>query len=139
MIDPTVHLRVVGAALLILSPAHLWIGRHLSWRADASRMSAINRQIFHTHTFFLCLTLAMMGTLCLFYTQTLTTPTPLARVVLWGLMIFWGARLIFQWFVYEWSHWRGHRLYTFVHVVFTLMWAYFTLTFWLALRLQYAN
>jgi len=92
-------------------------------------LSAINRQIFHTHTFFICLVLAMMGTLCVFYTPLLIAPSPLARVVLCGLTLFWAVRLVFQWFVYEWSHWLGRRLYTFIHITFTLVWTYYTATY----------
>ncbi len=137
MTDPTIHLRIVGATLLVLALAHICFGRHLEWRVDASRLSPINRQIFHVHTFFICLVLAMMGVLCLFYTKALTTPTPLARVILCGLVIFWSVRLVFQWFVFDKSHWRGRWLYAFVHVVFTLTWMYYTFAFALALRRQY--
>ena len=137
MIDPTPHLRVVGGSLIILAAAHLYFSRHLKWKDDAARLSPVNRQIFHVHTFFICLTLIMMGVLALGYPRTLTERSPLARLVLMGHTIFWSARLLFQWFVYDSSLWRGHRLNTVAHTLFTLLWIYFTLVYALALRLQY--
>jgi hypothetical protein len=137
MIDATPHLRVVGGCLLALALAHPYFGRHLNWNADAARLSPVNRQVFHVHTFFICLTLLMMGALALFFPETLTTPTPLARLVLIGHTAFWAIRLFFQWFVYDTALWRGHRLNTAAHLLFTLLWAYITFTYALALRLQY--
>ena len=119
------NLRIVGASLITLSLAHVFIARRLEWKADAARMTPLNRQIFHVHAFFICLVLTMMGVLCLGFPQALVTPTPLARVVLAGLAIFWGTRLIVQWFVYEREHWRGNRVNTIIHFVFSALWMYY--------------
>ncbi len=136
MITLLPHLRIIGASLIVLSFAHVFIGKHLEWKTDAARLSPINRQIFHVHTFFICLLLVMIGVLCLVYPQTLLERTALARLVLIGLVIFWGARLFFQWFVYDSSLWRGHRQNTIVHGVFTILWTYYTVIFAVALRMQ---
>ena len=138
MTDPTPHLRIVGGTLIVLAVAHLYFARHLNWRAEAQRLSPVNRQIFHVHTFFICMILVLTGVLALAFPETLTARSALARLVLTGHVIFWGTRLLFQWFVYDASHWRGNRLNTMAHVLFTLLWLYFTLTYALALRLQYA-
>ncbi|HEV8605866.1 MAG TPA: hypothetical protein VGQ99_10895 [Tepidisphaeraceae bacterium] len=138
MTDLTLHLRIVGATLLILAFSHLFFGRHFDWKTDLAKLALLNRQIFHVHTFFICLVLAMMGILSLFFPHALTAPpTLLAKLVLTGLTLFWGTRLLFQWFVYDWALWKGHRLNTTVHFVFTLLWSYFTLIFALALRQQF--
>jgi hypothetical protein len=133
----SIHLRFVGASLIALSFAHVFFARRLQWRADAGRLTPINRQIFYVHAFFICLTVAMMGTLCLLFPQHLLARTPLARLILIGLVTFWATRLIFQWFVYDSSLWRGHRDNTIVHVAFTLMWSYYVLIFAAALRSQF--
>ena len=138
MIDPTPHLRIVGGSLILLAIAHVYFARHLNWRLDATKLSPVNRQIFHVHTFFICMILVLTGVLALCIPEALTTRSPLARLVLIGHVIFWGTRLLFQWFVYDPTHWRGHRLNTTAHVLFTLLWLYFTLTYAHALRLQYA-
>lgn len=126
------HLRIVGFATMALALMHVPFGVHLKWRADAAKLSAINRQIFHVHTFFLCLTLVMMGGLAGFYAPLLLEKSGLARLVLLGHVVFWGMRLVFQWAVYSWAHWRGKGMETVVHVVFTGVWIYFTVIYALA-------
>jgi hypothetical protein len=141
MTDLIIHLRIVGGMLIVLALAHPLFGIHCDWKADAARLSPLNRQIFHVHTFFICLVLVLMGVLCLFYPNALFAPAPatqLAKLVLAGLTIFWGTRLLFQWFVFDWALWKGNRLYTTVHFAFTVVWTYFTLIFALALRQQFA-
>jgi hypothetical protein len=123
------HLQIVGSSLLVLSAAHVFFGRHLDWKNDLAKLTPVNRQIFYVHTFFICLMLVMMGSLCLFFPRYLLDRTPLARLILIGLTIFWGTRLAFQWFVYDSSLWRGHRTNTIVHIVFSLLWSYYTLVF----------
>ena len=137
MMNLSPHLRIVGASLIVLSFAHLYFARHLEWRTDAARLTPVNRQIFHVHAFFICLTVAMMGALCLLFPQHLLARSALARLILIGLVTFWATRLVFQWFVYDASLWRGHRTNTLVHVAFTLLWSYYVLVFAAALRLQY--
>lgn len=120
------HLRIVGFATIALALLHVPFGVHLKWREDAAKLTAVNRQVFHVHTFFLCLTLVMMGVLAGFFAPLLLERTPLARLVLLGHLVFWGTRLVFQWAVYSWEHWRGKRMETVVHVVFTGVWVYLT-------------
>ena len=141
MTNLRLHLQIVGALLIVLSFSHLYFGRHLNWRGDAVKLSPINRQIFHVHTFFICFVLVMMGILCLFFPHALlppAAPTLLSKLSLVGLTVFWGTRLVFQWCVYDRSLWWGQRLNTAAHLVFTVLWAYFTLIFALALRVQFA-
>jgi hypothetical protein len=136
MIHVLPHLRIVGASLITLSAAHIFFARHLHWKADTARLTPVNRQIFHVHAFFICLTLVMMGALCLVYPQSLMERTVLARLILIGFVIFWGTRLAFQWLVYDRALWRGHRFNTIVHLLFTGLWSYYTLVFAVALSGQ---
>ena len=141
MTNITLHLRIVGGMLIVLALAHPLFGIHCDWKKDAAKLSPLNRQIFHVHTFFICLVLVLMGVLCLFYPHALLSPAPatlLGKLVLIGLTIFWGIRLLFQWFIYDRALWKGNRLNTTVHFVFTVIWIYFTLIFALALRQQFA-
>jgi hypothetical protein len=133
------HLRIVGASLLCLAVAHIYFGRRLGWREDLVKLTPINRQIFLVHAFFICLTLGLMGILSLLFPETLVARSPLGRLVLVGLVIFWGTRLIFQWFVYDVAHWRGHRENTVAHILFTLLWAYYTGVFAMTLRGQFGG
>src|SRR5207244_865294 len=91
--------------------------------------SPLNRQIFQVHCFFIGLVLAMFGSLALGFTSTLLERTPLARIVLSGLVLFWLARLLVQFFVYEPSLWKGNRFNTRIHWLFGMLWAYYVTVF----------
>ena len=58
----------------------------------------------------------------------------LSRAILLGLTIFWGLRLVMQWFFYSPDIWRGNRFFTTMHVVFSMTWIYltgvFSVTLW---------
>ena len=132
MTDLGLHLRICGAMLLALSALHLIFPRRFQWKEDLSQLSLLNRQIFYVHTFFLCVILVMMGALSLFATSELLQKSGLAAWVAAGLTVFWQLRLLTQHFVYDRQLWRGKALETFVHVVFTLLWAYLSAVYgWL--------
>lgn len=116
--------RLAGVFLLILAAMHIFVPRALGWRDDLARLTLVNRRIFQVHCFFIVLTVVMMGILSLFFARTLLEPNTLARAVLFGLIAFWSARLIVQWFVYDSTLWRGSRPRTAAHLLLTALWAY---------------
>ena len=124
MTEVTFHLRAAGVLLLTLASVHVFFPRRFRWREELARLSTLNRQIFQVHVLFIVLILVMMGLLSLFYADALVEPDELATAVLVGLSTFWGLRLLVQWFVYDRSLWRGQRLNTVIHLVFTGIWAY---------------
>ena len=48
------------------------------------------------------------------------------RLLAAGLALFWGMRLFIQLFVYDSKLWKGKALETTVHIVFLILWSYFT-------------
>jgi hypothetical protein len=134
MTDVTVHLKVAGVLLISLAAAHPFFPAQFGWKEDLAKLTLLNRQIFLVHSFFIALTVAMMGCLALFLTPRLLDGSPLARAVLGGLALFWGARLLIQLFVYDRRLWRGDPFRTCVHVAFTCLWLYLTVVFSWALR-----
>ena len=136
MMNIEMHLRIAGLSMVMLSISHVFIAKRLAWKRDVSQLTPINQQVFYVHAFFICLILMLMGILCMRFPQSLITPTPLARLILSGLVIFWATRLVFQWLVYDSSHWRGNRTNTIVHVMATVLWSYYTVVFAAVLRSQ---
>jgi hypothetical protein len=132
-----IHIKTVGALLLMLAAAHVVFPKRFNWREELARLSLLNRQIFLVHCFFICLLLVLMGTLSVFYTDALLQPSPLARLVLFGLTLFWGLRLLTQLFVYDRALWRGNRFNTVAHFLFTGFWSYCTVAYGGALWLQF--
>ncbi len=135
-IDPAVlivNLRAVGALLAALVVVNLYVPARFNWRADLSRVSLLNRQIFQAHSVFLVLTLALTSVLLLTSADVLVEPSPLSRAVLIGLTIFWALRMLMQWFFYSSDIWRGNGFFTAMHVIFSAMWMYMTAVFGAAL------
>lgn len=127
--DLAFHLRAAGVLLLALALFHGVMPKRFGWREEMKNVSLLSRQIFYVHTFFIALTVGLMGVLSLFYAEELLKPSPLARGVLGGLSIFWLLRLAFQFFVYDASLWRGQAFETRIHWLFSALWFYLAIVF----------
>jgi hypothetical protein len=128
-----VHLHVVGLVMAVLVVVNLFVPARFHWREEMSRLSLLNRQIFQAHSVFLVLTLGLFSALLLTCASALLEPTRLSRAILLGLTIFWGLRMLMQWWFYSPAIWRGHRFFTAMHWLFSLTWIYVTGVFALAL------
>jgi hypothetical protein len=128
-LDPAtlvVHLHVVGLVMALLVVVNLFVPGRFHWREELSRVSLLNRQIFEAHSFFIVLLLALFSALFLTCADALLEPTRLSRAVLGGLTVFWGLRMLVQWFFYSPAVWRGNRFNTMMHGVFSMTWIYVT-------------
>ncbi|MCD9017170.1 hypothetical protein [Parachryseolinea silvisoli] len=120
-----IHLKIVGSFLIALSLMHIIIPRYFKWEQELASLSLITKQILYVHTFFIAFIVILMGLLCLCYSHELVY-NPFGRIISLGLFGFWLTRLTFQFFVYSPALWRGKRFETAMHVVFSLIWTYFT-------------
>jgi len=103
-LDPHVivfNLRAVGVVMAALVAVNLVVPIRYRWREETARLSLLNRQIFQAHAMFLVLTLALFSALLVGYADALVEPTRLSRAVLAGLTMFWGLRMLMQWFFYS--------------------------------------
>ena len=123
------NLRLVGVFLGALAVMNLFLPWYFGWREELSRVSLLTRQIFEVHSLFIILILALFSALLLTSADALLERTRLARAMLLGLTVFWGARLVMQWFYYSPAVWRGSRLHTAMHFVFSAAWIYVTAVF----------
>lgn len=125
----TAHLRVVGLVMLWLVAVNLYVPYRFRWREEMRGLSLLNRQIFQAHSIFLVLMIALLGGLLLAAPDALLEPTRLSRAVLFGLTVFWGLRMLMQWWFYSPEIWRGHRFHTRMHYAFSAIWIYVTAVF----------
>ena len=130
------NLRVVGVLLLAIAVLGVAVHRHFGWGAEIRRLTLLTRQVFLVHSAFVTLTLALLGVLLAGFAPALLAPGVLPRAVLVGLLVMWSARMLAQWFFYDPSLWRGNRLNTFMHVLFSVIYVYFVATLALALYAQ---
>ena len=124
-------LKTAGVLLILLALLHAVFPRYFKWSEELRSITLLTRQIHYIHTFFIALTVLLMGVLCLAASTELLT-TSLGRKICLGLLIFWLARLLIQFFGYSSSHWRGKRFETVIHAVFSLLWAFLVTVFALA-------
>ena len=130
------QLRLVGALLIGVAALGVAVHRHFRWGDEIQRLTLLTRQVFLVHSAFVTVVLAMLGVMLLAVAPALLAPGPLPRAVLIGLLVMWSARLLAQWFFYDPSLWRGDGGRTFMHVLFSVLYAYFVATFALALYAQ---
>lgn len=122
------HIKLIGILCIILASIHAFFPRYFGWKKDLQSIALINRQMLEVHTFFLALALLLIGILCLSSTADLVA-SPLGKRICLGLAIFWFLRLLFQFFVYSPSLWKGKPKETIIHILFAVLWLYLTCIF----------
>ncbi|TCD27891.1 hypothetical protein EZ456_08060 [Pedobacter psychrodurus] len=123
-----IHLLIVGALLIALAFIHVIFPKYFNWQTELKLLSLINRQMMLVHTFFVALTVFLMGLLCLTSSNELIQ-TDLGRKISLGLGLFWITRFFIQFFVYSKDLWKGKLFETTVHAMFSILWAYFSFVF----------
>ena len=122
---PETHVRIMGLLMLALAAANAWLPARLRWGEELRRLSALNRQVFVVHAGFVVLITALLGFLSLAYARELLERTALARAVVIGLGVFWGARFLVQVVVCAKASWRGTGGDAVLQFLFAGLCAYF--------------
>lgn len=123
-----IHFKIIGVLFVLLAIIHIPFPRYFKWNAELGHLSLINKQMMQTHTFFIALTVFLMGILCLTsYSELINTI--FGRKVALALGIFWFCRLVFQLFVYSPALWKGKQFETTIHVIFSAFWIYISIVF----------
>lgn len=122
------HLKIIGSCLILLGLVHAIFPRQFNWKQELRSLSIVNREIMYVHTFFIAITLFLVGLLCL------TSGTDLisnifGKRVSFGLGIFFSLRLLVQFFGYSSKTWKGKTLETTIHILFSIFWTYLTAIF----------
>jgi Mn2+/Fe2+ NRAMP family transporter len=121
-------IEIGGAGLILLALIHAIFPRLFRWREDTKDCTLLTRQILHVHTFFIALTVFLMGALCVTSAAELLG-TALGRRVLGGLALFWFCRLLVQFFGYSPALWKEKPFETAVHCLFILLWSLLSAVF----------
>lgn len=124
-----IHIKITGVILMVLALLHLIFPRYFNWEKELPALSLINRQMMVVHTFFIALIVFLMGLLCLSSADELIE-TSLGKKIALGLGVFWSTRLFIQFFGYSADLWKGKAFETVVHILFSLLWAYVSIVFW---------
>jgi hypothetical protein len=122
------HFKIIGVLLIALAMIHIIFPKYFNWDKELKSLSLINRQMMIVHTFFIALTVLLMGLLCLTSSAELIE-TNLGKKISLGLGLFWTFRLVIQFFGYSSELWKGKNYETYMHIVFSILWTYLSIIF----------
>lgn len=122
------NLKIAGILQIGLALLHAGFPKRFEWKTELAPLSLLSRQVMYVHTFFIALTVLLMGVLCVTSANDLLN-TALGQRISLGLAIFWLTRLVIQFFGYSSELWRGKTFETIVHIVFSILWVYLSVTF----------
>ncbi len=94
-------LKLAGLGQIALAAGSLAVPYVLKWSKDMAKVRPLTRQIFQTYAVYIWSTNLCMGLLSFFHPEWLLTTEPLARVVAGYITLYWGARLLIQFFYYD--------------------------------------
>ena len=113
---------------MVLALIHIPFPKYFKWKLELKHLSLINKQMMTSHTFFIALTVFLMGLLCLTSAEEIIN-TDLGRKIALGLGVFWSIRLFFQFFIYSTKLWKGKVFETTIHIIFSALWTYLSVIF----------
>ena len=125
-----IHFRIIGILLIVLGLVHIVFPKYFNWYKELKSLSLINRQMMTVHTFFVALTVFLMGLLC-FTSSDELIETNLGKKISLGLGVFWAVRLFIQFFGYSTDLWKGKKFETFIHIIFSFLWTYLSIVFFI--------
>lgn len=123
-----IHFKIIGVLLIALALFHFVFPKYFKWDEELKSLSIINRQMMIFHTFFIALTVFLMGLLCLTSSNELIE-TDFGKRISLGIGVFWAIRLFIQFFGYSSKLWKGKTFETVIHIVFSLLWIYLSVVF----------
>jgi hypothetical protein len=129
------NLTIAGMLLLGLGILHIALPGVLQWNRELAGASPLNREVSYVHCFFIGLACLLWGLLPLTAGRSLLQPSPVARLVLIGAVVFWASRLAIQLLVFN-RHARESPSWCALSIVGTGLWLYLTAVWTLALITQ---
>jgi len=97
----TIALYIAGAGQLGILAASAMVPRVLDWRTALASLHPFLRRLFWVYGVFIVLTITALGTLTLLHAPAMAAGEPVARSVAAFTLVFWTARLIVQWTVFD--------------------------------------
>ena len=128
LIKMEIHFKIIGILLMALALIHIIFPKYFKWEEELKHLSLMNQQMMTVHTFFIALTVFLMGLLCFISTHDLIE-TKLGKTICLGFGIFWTIRLFIQFFVYSPKLWKGKTFETSIHIIFSILWMYLSFVF----------
>ncbi len=107
----------------------------LDWRGQLRALPTLLRQLFWVYGAFIVLTIISLGTLTLRHAQDIACGDPVARSLAVFAAVFWGLRLVVQWFVFDTRPYLTNGWLKLGDHTLTAAFLFFTLVYgWAAIR-----
>jgi hypothetical protein len=97
----TIALYIAGAGHIAILAASAMVPRVLDWRGSLARIHPFMRRLFWVYGGFIVLTVIGLGTLTLMHAPAMAAGEPVARSLAAFTGLFWLARLVVQWTVFD--------------------------------------
>ena len=111
-------LKVAAAIQVAVAVLNLQLAHWLDWKRDLARLPLLIRQVFHVHSWFISLTLAIFAVLTWrFASEMAGGHQPAATWLATAIGMFWLVRTLVQVAYYSPSHWRGRGGPTLANIV----------------------
>ena len=97
----TLLLILAGLGQLALAVGSLALPRILRWGDDTAKLRPLTRQVFWTYAAYIWVTNICFGVVSTFAPELLLDRSPLARAVTGYIAVYWGSRLLVQFFYFD--------------------------------------
>ncbi|HEY2574548.1 MAG TPA: hypothetical protein VGH65_10770 [Verrucomicrobiaceae bacterium] len=94
-------LRLAGAGHFLILIASALVPKVLDWKTALKPLPHFLRTLFWVYGIFIVLTIIGLGTLTLINAKAMADGDPVARSLAGFIAVFWAARLLVQWFVFD--------------------------------------
>ncbi|MET0405611.1 MAG: hypothetical protein ABW123_24545 [Cystobacter sp.] len=94
-------LLLAGLGQLALAVGSLAVPRVLRWSEDTARLRPLTRQVFWTYAAYIWVTNICFGVVSTALPDQLLDGSPLSRVVTGFITVYWGARVLVQFFYFD--------------------------------------
>jgi hypothetical protein len=124
---------IAGVLHLGITSAGLTMTRVLDWRHKLAALDPLTRHIIWTHGAFVLLAIVGFGVVSITLPGELASGAVVARAACGFIAIFWGIRLLIQFFLFDARPYiSGNRLLAVCYHSLTVVFTYFVVTYALA-------
>lgn len=96
-----VLLQIAGIAHFGIILASALVPRALNWKQQLAPLHPFIRQLVWVYGIFIVLATLAFGSLTLLHAKAMAAGEPVARSLAAVISLYWGARLLVQWFVFD--------------------------------------
>ena len=124
LIGGVLHLGITSAGLVMTLV--------LDWRKSLAPLCGLTRHIIWTHAGFVLLCIVGFGAISLLQASTLASGAPLARTICAFIALFWGIRLLIQYFLFDARPYLTNRMLSLGYHGLTVVFSYFVVVYGIA-------